>query len=495
MNENNKTLLAAVDMGTNSFHIVIAEMVHGQIRPLDRISEKVRLGKYLDENRYLTEEGQAIALETLRRFAQRIKHVPKDRRRVVGTSALRTAKNVRDFIIEAEKILECRVDIIAGREEARLIYLGVAHTLSDNGKRLVIDIGGGSTELILGKKFKPILMESLDMGCLNFQQRFFPGGQITREGFEKAELAARQEILNIESIYKKKGWDEVVGSSGTIRALEQVAISTGLCKEGVTVDALTSLKEQTLTYNNAKELDFSGLREDRKYIFPSGLALVSALYKEFNIKLMHYSDGALREGLLYDILGRIEHEDVRFRTINVLQKNYDIDVKHANHVKSTALELFDQVKKDLSLEGDGYLLEWTALIHEIGLFVSHNQYHQHGAYLILHCDLPGFSRREQEAMSLIIQSHRKKINLDVSACQSVLDRTTIFYLSLLLRLSVLLNHSRHAFPSKALKIKLNSNSMELKFKKGWLEKHPLMIYDLEQEKSYLENEGIELKIK
>ena len=493
MSDQNKDLLAAVDMGTNSFHIVVAEMVHGQIRPLDKISEKVRLGKYLDDHQELTSEGQAIALETLKRFAQRIRLVPSERRRAVGTSALRTAKNSKKFIKKAEKILGCPIDIIAGREEARLIYLGVAHTLSDNARRLVIDIGGGSTELILGEKFKPILTESLHMGCLNYQQKFFPKGKITKKGFEKAEMSARQQIQNIETIYKKKGWDEVVGSSGTIRAIEQIIIATGLHNEGITLDALNSLKEKTLKYKNSEDLDFQGLKADRRYIFPSGLAIVSALFKEFDLNFIRYSDGALREGLLYDILGRIDHEDVRNRTINALQINYDIDVEHANNVKNTALELFDLVKGELGFNEEGALLEWAALIHEIGLFVSHSQYQKHGAYLILHSDLPGFSRREQEELSVIIETHRRKLPLNLSSVESVVGRKALFYLSIFLRLAVLLNHSRHAFPEKLLELNISKSKMSIKFKNDWLSSHPLTLYDLEQEKEYLKDLGMDLK--
>ena len=493
MSEQKKTLLAAVDMGTNSFHIVVAEMVHGQIRPLDKISEKVRLGKYLDERQELTSEGQIIALETLERFAQRIRLVPNEMRKAVGTSALRSAKNSKSFIKKAEKILGCPIDIIAGREEARLIYLGVAHTLSDNSRRLVIDIGGGSTELILGEKFKPMLTESLHMGCLNYQQKFFPKGKITKKGFEKAEMTARQQIQNIGAVYKKKGWDEVVGSSGTIRAVEQIIIATGLGNEGISRDALNSLKEKTLTFKNFEELNLPGLKSDRKYIFPSGLAIVSALFKEFDIDSLRYSDGALREGLLYDMLGRIDHEDVRNRTINALQINYGIEVEHANNVKNTAIELFELVKDGLGFDKEGTLLEWAALIHEIGLFVSHSQYQKHGAYLILHSDLPGFSRREQEELSLIVETHRKKLLLNLSSVESVLERKTLFYLSILLRLAVLLNRSRHAFPEKILELEICKPDMSIKFKSDWLSSHPLTLYDLEQEKEYLKDLGMNLK--
>lgn len=493
MSKQDKTMLAAVDMGTNSFHIVVAEMVHGQIRTLDRISEKVRLGMHLDEHQQLTKEGQAIALETLSRFAQRILNVPKKNRRTVGTSALRSAKNSRDFIKKAEAILGCPIDIIAGREEARLIYLGVAHTLSDNARRLVVDIGGGSTELILGKKFKPKLMESLHMGCLGYQQKYFAKGKITKKGFQQAEMAARQELLNIEAAYKKEGWDEVVGSSGTIRAIEQIVIATGLSGEGVSKKSLAALKAKTLAFKNCEDLDLPGLKADRKYILPSGLAIVSALFKEFEIEHMVYSDGALREGVLYDMQGRIDHEDVRNRTIKALQLNYGIDIEHANNVKTTAVALFKKVKQDLGLDEQGELLKWAALIHEIGLFVSHSCYHQHGAYLVLHSDLPGFSRREQESLCLLIQAHRRKLSLDLSEFQSVLDRKTIFFLSLLLRLSVVLNHSRNGLPNKILRLTISKSVMEIKFEPGWLEEHPLLSYDLEQEKEYLKAVGMDFR--
>lgn len=489
--QQNNTMFAVVDMGTNSFHILVAEMVHGQIRTLDKMSEKVRLGLHLDEHHQLSKEGQAIALDTLSGFAQRISNVPVTARRAVGTSALRSAKNVRGFIKKAEVILGCPIDIVAGREEARLIYLGVAHTLSDNVQRLVVDIGGGSTELILGKKFKPMFMESLHLGCLNYQQKYFPQGKITKKSFENAEMAARQEFLSIETAYKKQGWDEVVGSSGTIRAIEQIIIASGLSHDGISKDALTALKEQVLAFENCEALDLPGLKADRKYILPSGLAIASALFKEFDIERMIYSDGALREGVLYEMLGRIDHEDVRDRTIKALQLNYGIDVEHANNVKATALELFEKVNKDLGLSEASDLLEWTALIHELGLFVSHSQYHKHGAYLVLHSDLPGFSRREQESMSLLIQAHRRKISLDLSTFQSALQRETIFYLALVLRLAVMLNHSRVIFPNKVLKLKISKSAMDIEFESGWLVGNHLLRYDLEKEKEYLKAVGID----
>ena len=308
-------LLAAIDLGSNSFHMMLARLTQGELKPIDVMSEKVQLAAGLDANKELTPAAQQRGLECLSRFAQRIVSLPRSSVRIVGTNALREAKNAHVFMEQAEKILGTPLEIISGREEARLIYLGVSHTLADDhGKRLVIDIGGGSTEFIIGERFEPQELESLHMGCVSFTKRFFPDGVINETRFNQAKTAAMQELLAIRGRYAELGWRNSVGSSGTIKAVRNALVSNGLSDEAITAQGLKKLEEKLLEFSSVDDIDLVDVKPERRAVLPAGIAILSGIFESLKIDKMEYSHGALREGLLYDTIGRFEHEDVRART-------------------------------------------------------------------------------------------------------------------------------------------------------------------------------------
>lgn len=489
--------LAAIDLGSNSFHMVVARQVHGEIQILDGLSEKVQLGAGLDKDNRLDADTQERGLECLGRFAQRITGIPRGSVRVVGTNTLRQARNAREFIARAEEVLGHDIEIVAGREEARLIYLGVAHTLADDaGQRLVVDIGGGSTELIIGERFEPSETESLHMGCVSFAKRFFPEGALTEKAFDRAVTAARQEVLSIHANYRRIGWVQSVGASGTIKAISQVCVENGWCESGITLDALKKARKKVLKAESLERLSLKGLREDRVPIFPSGLAILYGIFEQLGLEQMEVSSGALREGLLYDLLGRFGHEDVRDRSIQALMNRHHVERSQAERVCDTAMALLKQVASDWGLAGEDMAdsLRWAALLHELGLAVSHSQFHKHGAYLITNSDLPGFSRQEQEAVAVLVRGHRRKVPLSALEDVPEDEREPLLRLCLVLRIAARLHHARcdEAIPDIGLKVV--DHRLTLSFPAGWLEEHPLTLADLEQEQEYFQQAGCELNL-
>lgn len=499
MNRNlpEDSLLAAIDLGSNSFHLAIARLDHGEVRRVDSLSEKVQLAAGLDADKNLTEVSQQRALACLARFAQRLQAIPSKRLRIVATNALREARNAQDLIEQAEHILQQRLEIIAGREEARLIYLGVSHTLADAGRRLVVDIGGGSTEFIIGENFEPLLTESLQMGCVAYTQRFFADGQISAKTLDKATMAARQEVMAIANAYRDLGWQSVVGSSGTIKAARQIMLQNGwtnskglICREG-----LKQIRDKLLSYKHVSELDITGLKEDRKAILPAGLAIIQAIFDELDIEEMDYSDGALREGVLYDMLGRFRHEDVRDRSVQALIARYHVDPHQADRVAKTAHQLFQQVQAGLRLDDDDDdLLRRSALLHEIGLAISHSSYHKHGAYLLRYSDVPGFSHADQEKLALLVGSHRRKLREEQKLQLIRSGSLSLLYVCVILRLAVLLHHSRSRQPLPTLQLTSDAITFNLNFPPDWLAAHPLTAADLQEEADYLDTWGICLNV-
>lgn len=489
--------LAAIDLGSNSFHMVVARECHGELQFLDGLSEKVQLGSGLDKQGLLSDEAMERGLACLARFSQRLEGVAADNIRIVGTNTLREARNAKQFMLRAEALLNHDIDIVAGREEARLIYLGVAHTLADDaGRRLVIDIGGGSTEFIIGERFAPQETESLDMGCVRFQRHFFQDNTITAKGFARAVTAARQEVLTIDAFYKKVGWKECVGASGSIKAINQVCVENGWCETGITLDALYKARKKVLKVDHADGLDLKGLKADRKRIFPSGLAILIGIFEQLGIDHMTTSAGALREGLLYDMVGRSRHEDVRERSVTALMERHHVDLAQAKRVADTTDMLFQQCAKDwrVSFKAARNTLRWAALLHEVGLAISHSQFHKHGAYMVQHADLPGFTRKEQEHMALLIRGHRRKLPLSELAEFSDKEQPLLMRLCLLLRLAVCLHHSRSEAPLPAIEVSYKQNVLALTFPQGWLAQAPLTQADIEQEMAVFEQAGYSLVV-
>ena len=486
--------VAAVDLGSNSFHLVVARRVEDDLQILDRSRERVALAEGLDEKKRLTEEAQTRALECLSRFGERLRGMPRDSVRAVGTSALRVARNAHGFLDQANAALGHPVEIIPGPEEARLIYLGVAHDVSGNGHlRLVVDIGGGSTECILGRRFDARRTDSLHMGCVHWSMRFFPGGVLSEEAMNRAVIAARLEVRSLEAAYREAGWEECLGSSGTIVNVEAILRENAWSDGGITDKGLRRLRKAIAAAGNTGKLDLPGLQPDRVGVIAGGVAILTAVFEGLGIERMRASQGALREGVLYDLLGRIRHEDVRFRTIRTLAERFAVDREQGERVRKTAHDLFAQVAKEwnLSDEEDDRMLAWASRLHEIGLAISYSGHHKHGAYLVENSQMPGFSREDQLALASLIGAHRRKPMIEkMETLPPAMQKTTL-RLCLLLRLAVLLNRGRTADAAPRIAMEVGKSGYALRFPSGWLEANPLLRADLEEEARQLRALGLE----
>ncbi len=468
--------------------MIVANVVEGRALVVDRIKEMVRLAGGLDENRRLSNEAMETALQCLVKFGQRIKTIPAANIRAVGTNTLRQARNGTEFLSEANKALGHKIEIISGREEARLVYLGVANTIfNDTDKRLVVDIGGGSTELIIGKGFDTDITESLFMGCVNTSKRFFKDGEITAKRMRKAHIAARQELENVQAIYRAYGWDKAIGTSGTIRAILDVVIAEGWNDAVITPGSLSELKKSLISCGHIDKVNFTTLASNRLSVFVGGVIVLSAVFEALEIESMEYSEGALREGLLYDQIGRQHDMDVRDRTVDRLMKRYSVDIDYAKRVEKTTKHIFKCVKSvwQLDKSEDLKMLRWAARLHEAGLAIAHNQYHKHAAYLLSNSDMPGFSRQEQTLLSTLVRLHRRKIMLDLLNPFPDEVKKKLEKLIIILRLAIVLNRSRNVIKIPEINIKIKENTIELYFQEKWLVDHPLTEADLETEANYL----------
>ncbi|MBU1329891.1 MAG: exopolyphosphatase [Gammaproteobacteria bacterium] len=490
-------LIAAIDLGSNSFHMVLAKADHAEIRILERLGDKVQLAAGIDEARMLSEEAMQRGLDCLRRFAQLTSSLPEGAVRIVGTNALREARNRAEFIVRAEALLGHPVEVISGREEARLIYLGVSHSIADTpGKRLVTDIGGGSTEFIIGQRFEPLLRESLQMGCVSYTQRYFRDGKITQARYAQAYTAARLEIMGIEHALRRLGWQDVVGASGTIKAIGLAIQGAGLGNGEVNAEGLAWLKRKILKLGEVEKLDLDGIKPDRRSIFPAGLAILEAIFDACELQRMTHSEGALREGVLYDLLGRHQHEDVRERTLSSFMERYHVDLEQAARVESKALSALDKVATDWGLNDDWHreLLSWAAKVHEVGLDIAHYQYHKHGAYLIEHSDLAGFSRQDQQMLALLVRGHRRNIPKDKLA-EFGSEAIKLIRLCVLLRFAILFHHIRGTQEMPQVQLHASEQGLAISFPDGWLAANPLTEADFRQEAEWLKRVDIELSVR
>ncbi len=475
--------IAAIDLGSNSFHMVVAQVSHGQLRIIGEFSEKVQLAAGLNHD-MLDEESQKRGLDCLAQFAQFIENMPPGSVRVVGTNTLRVAKNRYDFISKAMDIMNHPVEIIAGQEEARLIYVGVSKTM-DHGdsKRLVVDIGGGSTEFIIGQQLELILTESLRMGCVSFRQRFFADGVITKSNFQNAVTAARLELLSIQDDYLEEKWDIAIGSSGTVKAIYNIVRENNWSKKGITPKVLKQIQKVLFSSGRADKIVLTGLKSERKSTFVAGMAILTAVFECFDIKQMDFSPGALREGVLYDIMGRYAESDIRERTVNYILNQYHIDIKQAQLVTHTALSALAQVKNTWRLNSISSedLLRWAGLLHEAGVGISHSRYHKHGAYIISESDMPGFSQQEQQALAHLILRHRRKFTQSLNYRFMKSDQQDLDRLTILLRLAILMHHDRKEGDMPIFTLRVNDRVLHVDFLLGWLERRPLTLASLQRE--------------
>lgn len=490
-------VIAAIDLGSNSFHMKVARFEAGQLVVVDRLREMVRLAAGLDKAGNIDKAVQARALECLARFGQRIREMHAGTVRAVATNTFRKARKAGEFKRRAEKVLGHTIEVVSGREEARLVYSGVAHSSPQRGERLlVLDIGGGSTELIIGEGFSPRELFSLQMGCVSITRRFFADGRLTSKRMKKARIAARVELEPVVGALRASSWQEAIGASGTVRAAADVIAALGKHGPGMTLAGLEHLCEQIVNAGEIGKLSLPGLDPERAPVFPGGAIILETVFRELNIDTMRVSDGALREGILYDLVGRITHEDARDRSIRSLQERYNVDMEQAERVERTAAMLLGKItrKWDLEIKEQELLLRWAARTHELGLAIAHSGYHRHGAYLLENSDLPGFSTYEQARIAALVALHRKRFREDQLLRIRPDRRAALRKLSIILRLAVVLHRGRSAERLPELGMKGGGRKLRLDFGDHWLEAHPLTRADLEQEARYLEEAGFRLDI-
>jgi len=489
--------LGAVDLGSNSFHLAIGRVVDDQIYPLDSLKETVRLGSGLTPDKLLDSLAQDRAIAALRRFGERLKGMPREAVRVVGTNALRVAKNSPQFLREARAALGFPIEVISGREEARLIYLGVAHSLpaaalSKNDRRLVFDVGGGSTEFIIGTGLEPQLTESLYMGCVSFSLKYFPDGRIEKSGMKAAETAARQELAGIVRTYRAEGWEEAVASSGTARSIENILRENELAEEGITRDGLEKLRSLLIKSEKADPDKIAGLRPNRAPVLPGGVAIMTAVFDELGLDSVKVSDGALRHGVLYDLLGRVQHRDMREATVAQFMRRYHVDPAQAERVKNLSLIIYDGLMPGADREDDAdrIMLEWAARLAEIGLSIAHAQYHKHSAYVLSNADMPGFSRMEQSRLARIVLAHRGKLGKVQDAGLEGSDWKLVFAL----RSASLILRRRADLKLPFLRVAASPGGFEIDLPQSWLDENPLSADALESEADHWKAVGMKLEV-
>lgn len=484
--------LAALDLGSNSFHLLVAQESNGRLQVVDRIKEMVRLAAGLQEDKSLSEDVLKRGLDCLERFSQRLRGLAPEDIRVVGTNTLRKATNAQRFLEQAEHILGTKVEIISGREEARLIYLGVSHALEDTAdRRLVVDIGGGSTELILGKQFRAEVTESLHMGCVGMTRQCFGDGKLRAQQFKTAINLARQELEPLGQIYKDAGWDTVIGASGTILSVQDVLSELMPDAPTITLDGLKAIKKSLIDTRQIDRINLPGLPSERAPVFAGGVAVLCGIFESLGIQEMQATSGALREGLIYDLLGRFQDQDIRETTVRDLVERYHTDQSHSRRIRETVISLLAQAARPWKLTEptDKLLLGWAADLQEIGMDISHSQYHKHGGYLLENMDMPGFSRLDQHHLAKLVRAHRRKF-----PAEDVEMSTRLKRLAVLLRIGVVLHRSRTSDPLPHISFKARGNQMKLEFPDDWLSRHPLTELDLAQEASYLKAIGHTLTV-
>ncbi len=475
-----QNLIAAVDLGSNSFRLQVGRIVNDQIYPLDGLKEAVRLAAGLSPEKLLDEAAQLRGIDALQRFAERLHDFPAHAVRAVATDTLRVARNADEFLQRAEKALGFPIEVIAGREEARLIYVGVAHSLADpHRQHLVVDIGGGSTEFVIGKSFKPLLLDSRYLGCVGYSLRFFPDGRIDRQRLKQAEVDARRQLQGIVGQYRDLGWEEALGSSGSVKALADILELNGFTRSGITREGLERLKDELLRAGSLDALELQGVKGDRQPVMLGGFVIMRAVFEEFGLERMQYADGALRLGVLYDLLGRYHHEDLRDATVNAFIRRYNVDLRQAGQVSATACELLAQVAPELHVEQrvDERFLRWAGLLHEIGITIAHSSYHKHSAYIVTNADMPGFSRMDQARLARLLLAQRGKLE----RLSGIDENSVDWILIACLRLAVVLHRARDERGLPPLSLQREGRGFSLNAPPGWLQKLPLTAAALDEE--------------
>ncbi|MBM7065374.1 exopolyphosphatase [Neisseria elongata] len=481
---NAPQMLASVDLGSNSFRLQICQNNNGQLQVVDSIKEMVRFAAGLDDKKYLDEASRQRALSCLSKFGERLRGFSAEQVRAVATNTFRVAKNIAEFIPQAEAALGFPIEIIAGREEARLIYTGVVHTLPPNGdKMLVVDIGGGSTEFVIGSDIQPMRTESLPLGCVTYSMRFFQN-KIDEKVFQTAITAARTEIQRIAKAYKDTGWDFAVGTSGSAKSIRDVlAAETGNTEETISYPGMKKLMQRICEAGSVKKAKFAGLKADRLEVFAGGLAVMLAVFEELGVQTMTVTDAALRDGVFYDFIGRSLNEDMREQTVTQFQQRYHVSLSQADRVAHTASILLESLAQNASVQELNHwrqYLRWAAKLHEIGIDIAYTAYHKHTAYILDQADMPGFSRREQQILSVLALGQRGDVRKVVEQAGG---NTMMWFALFALRLSVLFNRARLplTLPQFTQLRSPAPSSFILRISGKWLEENPLTAGALAEE--------------
>ena len=490
-------MLAAIDLGSNSFHMVVATYTLGQLRIVDRLRETVRMAEGLDGKGGLSAEVRMRALACLARFGQRIRDIPPQRVRALATNTVRLLSSPQSFLVPAETALGHGIEVISGREEARLIYLGVAHAQrpKPGDLRLVVDIGGGSTEFIIGRDFETVERESVQVGCIATTRRFFGNGRLSRKKWRDAVIEVEAEFQQFATGYRTLGWNEAIGASGTNKAIGEICAAMKLTKGAITAEALPQVRDRLLQAAHIEQIDLPGLSAERRPIIAGGILVLEAAFAALGLGRMAVSKAAMREGVLYDMLGRGGEHDPREASIAALSRRYGIDVEQAGRVEATAIRLFEQAAPAWRLDADDLLmLSWGARLHELGLVIAHSQYQVHGAYVIEHSDIAGFSRQEQQFLAALVRTHRRRI--PKSAFDALPDRLldAARRSAALLRVAALLHRARDTDGIPRLDLDVDGPRMSLRLDRRWLDARPLLRADLEGEPADIAQLGIRLEI-
>jgi exopolyphosphatase / guanosine-5'-triphosphate,3'-diphosphate pyrophosphatase len=489
--------LAAIDIGSNSCRLKIARIEKHRLRVLHQDREVTRLGASVFESGMISPDAMASTLRALKRFYKAVQEAGVDRVRAVATAAVRDARNAQAFVAWVKSETGWDLEIISGLEEARLIYSGVVHTSPMSpDKRLVIDIGGGSTEVVIGEAFNPLLLESLSVGCVGLSAICFDDGKISEKRFERARTAVRLELEPIHEAFRKLGWLQAFGSSGTVRVIGDVLRRLNPESPHITLDNLRMLAERVIAAGHVDELDLEDVDSERAEVFPAGLAILLEIVENFAIDRVRVAEGAMREGLLYDLMGRFTNEDARVRSVRAMEMRYHVDSVQADRVEATAVNLLEQVESEWGLEDPlaESVLRWAARLHEAGLDIAHSKYQRHSAYLLQHADMPGFPREEQLLLSALVGGHRRQLSVEL--LEDLLppwDHLAEF-LIVVLRLAVLLHRGRSPQPLPEVRLRVKGRTVAMELPQAWMKEHPLTLEDLEQERFYLKDAGFRLNI-
>lgn len=492
LDRSNTSHIAAIDLGSNSFHMIIAKWDNDQLVVLDRLRDPVRMGWGLGSDGSLSEDARIRALNCLEKFGERLREYPSRSVRIVGTKTLRSISDSSQFLADAQQRLGHPVEIISGDEEARLIYLGVAHCIAPkDGKRLVMDIGGGSTEIIIGEGMSPLIKESLNMGCVAITKRFFLDGKVNDKNANKAFIACMQELTPVAEEFIQQGWSQVLGASGTIKAVAKVCAAAGW-SNGIV--RLMDLEKIVRLYcqHGSTDLKIPGLSEDRQPVFLGGVIVLKALFESLQIAEMMAADWALREGLLFDLKGRLENHDIRQGSVDALASRFHVNMEKALAVAATALNLLEQVADDWDLNHSeaGKLLGWAARLYSVGLDIAHNDYHKHSAYVVQHVDLAGCSRVEQSHLSVLVLAHRKRFPIK----HFPTGNDELIHLAILLRMAIIFHRGKKSEGLPPIKLSASKRKIQLRIAADWLEEHPLTFADLETEMRHLGDINYDLEI-